>query len=1107
MPGDTTAGPGAGRFGPLTPGQQGIWIQAELGAGAAYNVPLAFTLSGELDPARLIAAVNTVIARHEVFRTSFDTVDGEVRQTVADPRPTLHELLDFTNRSAELSALLERSWTEPFVLTQGRLVRALLARTGDTEFVLSLTVHHIIVDDWSTELLLAQIAAEYDQHATMGISGQGLIRPGPRPDYLDWVLWRGANPAQSVRTRQLAHWRQRLSGVAEQVDLPTITRDHGRAGPLGARRGRLAARTLAPGLTDRLRELERNLGCTMFTVQLAAWSSLLSVYTGQPDLAVGTPVADRLGPGAQDVVGYCLNTVVLRVPATPALTFREAVGAVQEGFLDALDNSAVSYEEVVQALAAQREDPTAPLFHAWFATGSQRSDPLALPGVHSERIRTPSHTAKFGLALFATEHDGHRELEIEYDSGQFAASTVDAMLRHYENLLETVVRRPDTRLGELDVLSAHDVSTLEEWGRSRTGSGAPMSLSALFTRAATRFPERTALEHGDRRLSYRELCAAVTAAADRLRAGGVRPQDRVGICVARSFRMVVAVLATLEVGGAYVPIDADHPVNRLRHMAEDCGLSLVIVDGTTAAAVEPARVAVLDVESLLTADQVPVLAAVQAGASPSDLPGLDDVAYVTYTSGSTGRPKGIEMSHRATWNIVGWQLAFYDWVTADSRTLQFAPLSFDVSMQEIFTTLGSGGTLVLIDQEQRDAVHSIMGLVDEKRIDRLFMAAPALQEAVASANSEQLAPGRLSTVIAGSEQLIATADLREFFARLPGCRVFNEYGPSETHVATAYELGDDPAGWPAWVPIGSAVGDSGIHVLDAELRRVPVGCVGEIHIAGPGLAHGYTRMPAATAAAFLPNPFAARPGGRMYRTRDLGRYLADGTLEYLGRSDNQVKIRGFRIELEEIATVLDAHDAVAASVVTTTEAGDGKRIAAYWARSPRSTASSADLLAHLADHLPSYMLPWALQEVDSLPLTTNGKVDRRLLPPVRAAAVAAPGHAEDHDEGELDPATAALVEGFKGVLGLDSVGRRDDFFALGGHSLLANRLVWSVKASHGLDLPLRLVFQERTPARIARRLLDTAHPPYPAALPPIRPQAEAARTRIQQLIDEREDGR
>lgn len=1119
---------GEGKRIPLSAGQEGIWLQDRMGAGAAYNIPVAFRLDGRVDETALVASVGHTVARHAAFRTLF-LDDGEVHGVVLDDPPPLSFAAESVTDDA-LPGVLDALWHSPFDLTGDIPFRGRLLRLG-AGHVLTFTVHHIVFDDWSMRIFLRELAAEYA--ARSAAPGRTDRAPeGRAADLAPYLrfLDRRHSRSGAPRRRQRVRCAELLDGVPERLELPRRgDRDLRRT--TRSWRGESVGGALDTTTGAGLERLVRETGCTGFLVHLAAWSLLVSIYSGQHDIPVGTPVADRLTPGAEDVVGYFLNTVVVRTRVPGGATFRDVLEAARAAFFDSLENAEVPHEEVVRELASRRNDPSAPLFSVWFATDDRTEDGPAdgftLPGAEVTRIDVPVRTSKFELALFVSFEPEHTRFALEFDSEAYTRRTATAMAGHYASLLAQVAAEPDVPVSRLSLLSAEEVARLERWGTAPQAPGDPAAppasggpapapsrqpahLAHAFDTVADAAPGDTAIEHAGGSVTYGELADRSRLFARHLTAAGVRKGESVGLALARSPDMVAALLGVLRTGAAYVPLDTAQPVSRLRHIAAGSGLTRIVADTSTAGTVRGLGAGLLMVPGTGEASGTAV-GREAAEPAPAVSPAVSphDVAYVTFTSGSTGKPKGIRVSHRAAWNLIGWQRQAHPSLGRGARTLQFASLSFDVSLQEIFGALTSGGILVLIDEDERDRVHDVMRLVRDRAVERLFLPAPALLEAVESAVAQGVVPTRLRTVVSGSEQLVVTGALRTFMERLPGARLHNEYGPSETHVATAYAAPADPRAWRTWLPVGRPVGGTEVRLLDPASRRVPAGCVGEVCLSGPGLADGYSRMPAATARAFVPDPFSREPGARMYRTGDLARHLPSGDLEFLGRRDSQVKIRGFRVELEEVRTVLEGSPYVAAGFVRSVQRGGEQAVVAYWTPSGQAVVDpdaevAEEVLRHLHDGLPRYMVPAALLRVDAFPLTGNGKVDVARLPPVpepgplSAGSLSAGPSRDTPSAVPDDPLVRAVAAVMARVLGREAVGEDADFFALGGHSLTANRLVWTLAATEGVQVSLRSVFEGRTPVGIAAR----ASRPDPVPAPRAPDGVRAAGPRLTALMEE-----
>ncbi|MZF89093.1 non-ribosomal peptide synthetase [Streptomyces sp. SID5643] len=1076
--------PGLSR-GPLAPGQERLWMLDQLHPGSCqYNIPMAWRIEGDLDEDGLSRGLRELCRRHEALRTVFHVRDGRPEQRVVDDLPVLVvEDLGSVAPQERHRAVADRLRADagtPFDLTAGPAVRMRLYRHDDHTRTLSITVHHIVFDDWSSTVLERDLAA-----LCRAAGAGGLEHAQPLPTrYLDWVV---RERERIPSAEQLEYWRTRLDGAPATIELPVDSAAGD--GPAPALQETVA---VAQEDIESLDRLARSEGATSFMVMLAAWSALLHRASGQTDLVIGTPYALRESADTHELIGFFLNTLALRTDLAGDPSFRQLLARTRSTATDAFARSDVPFDSVVQALSPERAGARHPLFQVWFATDSADGAGLDLPGVTCTRIPLDGGEAKFDLALFVTHRPDATELVLEFDSSLFERAAIAYLGRQLGRLITSIAAEPDLPLSAHDLFDPGERElVLRTWNATDRPYQTPALVHHWFEQQAARTPDATAVEFGDERVTYVQLDRRADAVAQALRRAGAGHGVYVGIALRRSVDMVAAVLGTLKAQAAYVALDLSHPEERVALLLEDTGAPVVLVDGTTAQRLPHTPARRIDMAGI---PQEP-----DAGGAPGG-PGATagSVAYVTYTSGSTGRPKGILMSHRAVGNLVAWQLDRYGPWQPGYRTLQFASLSFDVSFQEIFSSLATGGTLVLITEDERRDVHGLAALLNRRRVQRLFIPAAALQQVAEGFRASGLPPRTLDTVIAGSEQLVVTDDLRELFAALPEGRLHNEYGPSETHVTTAHTLPADPAQWPSWVPIGRPIANTRVYVLDAQRNPTPVGSRGEVYIGGIGLAHGYLGRPDLTTAAFVPDPYAPEPGARMYRTGDIARHLPNGDLEFLGRTDGQVKIRGFRVELGEVQANLDAHPGVRSAFVRVDgQRSDQRRLVAYVVPATGQELDAARLRAFLQRRLPDYMIPSAFVLLDRFPLTVNGKVDQRGLPePDFAAHGAADTFVEPRDALEKE-----IAAEWEALLSVPRVGRDDDFFSLGGHSLLATRLLWSLRARLSVELALGEFYRLPTVAGLAGSV-RRAQADRPATADGASDPPQGAEQRLDALFDD-----
>jgi len=1075
--------------GPLSSGQQRLWLLDRLQPGSSlYNVAMAWRIDGELDEAVLASSLTDLAARHDVLRTTFPAVDGVPQQVVSTPATVLLEVDDLSGlseseREQHALAVIAEDSQRPFDLARGPLFRARLVRIGPMHYVLSLVVHHIIFDDWSLGVLLREVAEIYRANAT------GTV---PRLEevpiqYLDWAIWERGRTGDEGLAQQLDYWRCQLDGAPTSIDLPV---DHPRSRIADVSGSSVHVQVDAT-VVRALEEVGREEGCTLFMTLLAAWQILLYHYSGQSDIVVGAPIASRRFQETHSLIGFFLNTIALRTDLRGDPTLRAVLGRVREIATSAYANRDVPFDSVVDELRPERRNSQSPLFQVWFAADDASSEEFRLGAATCTSVPITSATSKFDLSLFFNSMGGHGELVLEYNSALFERATAERMLDHLKKVLDDLGRRPDRKLSEVDLVGPVERDKLlRQWNNTAANIVDEVLAHRLFERQVRQSPDAVAAIFGEQQISYLDLDRKAEAIARLLRRSGVAPGEFVAVAISRSFEMLASVLAVLKIGAAYVPLDPGHPAERIRVILDDLGTPVILTDRNLRNRFPLSTSKLIDVEGA------------QREQAEDDRPrcqtrlSADAIAYVTYTSGSTGRPKGICMPHRAVTNLVGWQLTAYGRRSLGYRTMQFASLSFDVSFQEIFSTLGGGGTLVLISEDERRDVHGLIHLLHRYRVNRLFIPAVALQQVAEGYQAAGRLPTELDTVIAGSEQLLATANLVRFFSDLGSCRLHNEYGPSETHVTAAFTLPGVPSEWPAWVPIGKPIANTRVYVLDTQLRPTAIGVRGEVYVGGLGLAHGYLNRPELTAAHFLPDPFARTPGARMYRTGDLARYLPSGDLEFIGRADSQVKIRGFRVELGEVETALERHPDVRATLVKVTDRGlDDKRLVAYLVPNGGCAPTASELRRFLRSALPDYMVPSAYVVLERFPLTINGKVDQRKLP--------IPGKEYRDVEEPLvaprDELERGLVADFQLLLGVDRVGMHDDFFELGGHSLIAARLVWTIGNRLGMEISLSAFFKQPTVDGVARAVRDGQSAATPATIASIGARADTGR--IDEIFD------
>jgi natural product biosynthesis luciferase-like monooxygenase protein/amino acid adenylation domain-containing protein/FkbM family methyltransferase len=1039
---------------PLSFAQQRLWFIQQLDpANVAYNMAAATRLEGTLDADALRRALDTVVQRHEALRTVFAPGDGEPVQRVLAAMPVALETddlgdVDPADADAEVERRAGLEQARPFDLAAGPLLRARLLRLTPERHVLLLVMHHVVGDGWSRGIIVREISALYTAYVT---GREPALAPLP-VQYPDYAVWQRARMQGERLEAQLGYWTDKLAGAPPTLELPA---DRPRPARLSFA-GRTHRFPLPADAADALRALAREEGATLFMVLLAAFKTLLARYTGQGDLVVGTPVANRGRAETEGLVGFFANTLALRTELSDDPTFREALARVRETALGAYAHEELPFERLVDALGAERSLSRSPVFQVMFLLDESPLRAMRLPGLELAPVRADARTSLFDLTLGVENREDGLTARIEYATDLFDAATVERMVEHFRVLLAGIAAAPDARLSALPLLPAAErVRVVDGWNATAEVYPAELCLHDLFAASAARTPDAPAVSWTDGSLSYAALDARSNRLARHLRARGVGPDARVGICLERGPEMMVAVLGVLKAGGACVPVDPAYPAERIAWMLADSAAPVLVTQHSVAErlpATDAARVLVDDDAASIDRESAEPLA---GGTHP------DGLAYVIYTSGSTGRPKGVAMPHRPLVSLLAWQERAWKHPSA-ATTLQFTTLSFDVSFQEIFSCWVSGGRLVLVDEDERRDFAAVLDRLEAEGVERLFLPYVALQHLADLAEERGTAPRALREVQTAGEQLRVTPSIRRLFERT-GAALSNQYGPSETHVATALVLDGAPDRWPLLPGIGAPVANARGYVLDAAGAPTPVGVPGELYLAGVCLARGYLARPALTAERFVPDPFV--PGARAYRTGDRARWLADGTLEFLGRVDDQVKVRGFRVEPGEIEAALEAHDGVrGAAVVVREDAPGDRRLVGYVVPAGDSALTAAELREHLKARLPEYMVPSAFVVMDAFPLTPSGKVARRALPAPDGAA------GTEAWEAPRTPAEEILAGIYAEVLRVERVGAHDDFFALGGHSLLATRVTVRVRQAFGVELPVRALFEAPTVAGLAPRI-------------------------------------
>lgn len=1045
---------------PLSFSQQRLWFLDQLEtASPLYNIGLIVRIPSSLNLALLEQSFNDVVRRHEILRTRFVQVEDRIEQVIAPSQKIELLLADLTGppdsvRRSELLALANREARRPFDLTRESLLRASLVKLGEEEHALLITMHHIVSDGWSMGILASELFGTPHEALASG-------RPSPLADlpiqYVDFAQWQREQLTGEVLEDQLKYWRGQLNGSPSMLELPT---DRPRP-PLQSFRGASVPLLLPKSLLASLKSLSQSEGVTLFMTLLAGFQSLLSRYSRQSDILVGSPIANRNGLQVEPLIGLFANTLALRTDLSGNPSFRELLIRVREVTLAAYAHQDLPFERVVEALQPERDLGRSPLFQVMLALQNAPLPELQLSGVQLHAAGVDNGTAKFDLTLFLTESDQGLAGTLEYSTDLFDSETAEHIVGHFCTLLEAAAANPNRRVNELPLLTEDERhQLLVEFNQTTTDYPEQECVHSLFELQAARIPDAIALVHQGQSLSYGELNRRANQLAHYLRRLGVGPDMLVAICAERSLEIVVGLLGILKAGAAYVPLDPASPQQRLSSMLDDCRAQLILTqhEFLSGLSTHAARKICLDSDWKEIASE--------AVHNPSVNTSDNNLAYVIYTSGSTGVPKGAMISHGSLRNYLSWATRAYRVGSAHGAPVH-STLAFDLTITSLFTPLLVGQPVHLVREEP--GIEALREVLETEGGFSLVKITPAHLEALAQhwqqADQEPMDQVELRrrvreatrVLVIGGEALWGES-LRWWQEHAPETRLINEYGPTETVVGcVVYEAGAQR--FAGTVPIGRAIANMEAYVLDDALELTPVGVVGELYIAGKGVGRGYLHHPDLTAERFRPHPYATRGGQRLYATGDLARWQVNGELECLGRLDDQVKVRGYRIELAEVETALRGHPSVIeAAVVVREDTPRDKRLVAYLVGD--GEISIDQVRSYVEARLPAYMVPSAFVLLTEFPLTLNGKVDRKALPKPEGVV------AEQQYVAPRTPTESLLASIWAEVLGVEQIGINDNFFNLGGDSILSIHVVTRANRA-GLQLTALQVFRYQTIAQLA----------------------------------------
>lgn len=1039
---------------PLSFAQERLWFLHQFEPeSTAYNIPMAISIQGKLNFAALEQSLNAVIQRHEILRTVFSSQNDQPIQIILPKRSLSLEFIDLRHLSepqqdAEVQHLALKEAQHPFDLETGPLLRSTILHLNETEQVALFTLHHSISDAWSIQVLIQEVIAFY----TAFVTGTPATLPELPIQYADFAVWQRQWAQENHLEAQLTYWEQQLRGTPSLLDLPTS-----RLRPaIQTYRGATQSILLPPSLSKDLKDLARQEGATLFMVLLAAFKVLLYRYTQQEDLWVGTPIANRNRSQLEGLIGFFVNTQVLRTQVTADGSFRDFLNQVKRVALEAYAHQDLPFEQLVEALQPERDPSRNPLFDVMFILQNAPTQALEFPGLSVTPLKVENQTSNFDLTLSMVESEQGLKAQLEYSTDLFNADTILGMLTHLQTLLAGIIAHPDQSLAHLPLLTPTEQQQLQDWNNTDREYPPYRCIHELIEAQVERTPDTVAVVFNHQSLTYRDLNNRANQVAQALIEQGVGLEVRVGLYMERSLELIIGVLGILKAGGAYVPLDPNTPTERFNFILTDADISILLTQKDLIPQLPSHKAQVIVVEDILNTDS-------QGNPQSQVTPG--HLAYVIYTSGSTGQPKGVMIEHRSLINAYqAWEDA-YQLKSQATTHLQMANFAFDVFTGDLVRALCSGGKLVLCPKETLLDPKALYALMQQQQVDCAEFVPAVLRNLIEYLEQTQQTLDFLNLLICGSDRW----SVKEYqtFKQFCGVqtRLINSFGLTEATIDSSW-FGDSDITLPSeqLVPIGKPFANTQLYILDAHLNPVPVGVKGELYIGGRGLARGYLNRPELSAERFIHDLFSNKSGARLYQTGDLARFLPDGNIEFLDRLDYQVKIRGVRIELGEIEAALEQHPAVVQTIVLAREdAGGNPRLVAYVVLNSSISEqdqnnSIQEFRDYLSQSLTDCMIPSAVVILDEFPLTPNGKIDRR--------ALTLPATVELGLEHQfVAPQTLAeevIAKLWQEILGIERIGIHDNFFALGGHSLLVTRVISRLRQDFQVELPLRCLFESPT---------------------------------------------
>ncbi|MGZ5133944.1 MAG: amino acid adenylation domain-containing protein, partial [Flavitalea sp.] len=1025
---------------PLSFSQERLWFIDRLEGSIQYHVPAVLELNGTLNHDALSYALTNVIHRHEVLRTVILEQEGEPYQKIMEADGWELSVVNgsyYREHPDELQHFIETLVSEPFILSKDYMLRATLISLEEHKHVLVFILHHIASDGWSRSVLVKEVVELYASFEEQ----RALQLPPLTIQYADYAIWQRKYLEGDVLDKKIDFWKSKLQGI-QPLQLPT---DYPRPAVQSTKGARFNF-SVDKELSAALQELSRQQGTTLFMTLLAAIKVLIHRYSGEQDICIGTPIANRMQLEVEGLIGFFVNTLALRSNVNSHDSFIELLNQVRGTTMAAYENQEAPFEKVVEAVVKGRDLSRNPIFQVMFVLRNTPEVPeLRFGDLCFDAIGYEHTTSLFDLTFFITETPAGLQGSIEYSTDLYIETTIASMVSHLKELLHSVVRSPQQTIDRLTLLSkAEETRLLKEFNDTRVDYPSEKGIVDLFEEQVLRTPEAVAVVFGNEELSYQQLNAKANQLAHLLKNKGAKAETLIPVCIERSVEMIIGVLGILKAGAVYVPIDPDYPEERINYMLTDTDASIVLCSQKSKEKLQPLKpTEIIEIDGHKTIIDMQPSGNLQIDFHPHNL------AYVLYTSGSTGKPKGVRMPAGALVNLLNWQEKQFR--NHHRKVLQFASLNFDVSFQEIFSTLCFGSSLYLINGERRKDLSQVLADIRLNGITHLFIPYIVLKNLAEYILQLSTDAFSVEEIIVAGEQLKLTEDIQNLISRNK-IKLINQYGPTEAHVVSSFVLDNASVANPL-PPIGKPIDNTTLYILGNNGQPVPIGIMGELYIGGVQVARGYLNRPELTEQKFIDDPFSNIPGARLYKTGDLARWLQDGNIEYLGRIDDQVKIRGFRIELAEIESVIQECELVRQVVVTALSDSSGnKKLVSYVV--PQGGFDKEALIGFVKKKLPEFMIPALWIELESMPITRNGKVDKRALPDPGIVPLVSTEYVAPRTEMEL-----TLAAMWQQLLGIEKIGVYDNFFELGGHSLMVIKMGANIKKRFSLSIPIKALFQ------------------------------------------------